>query len=244
MVLIEINKYGINYSYLGEIKMRREAKLGAIFIVAVLLAMPVINSNAAEPEKKVPVTVSLINPLGGSTKQVMLSQKDAKSLEQQFEDATSALHVLMDGNSNDDEKAWAVKVVEKLMETLKEMGIVPEGFVLNIPAMFLNPKIAFLVPVVSVGRGFSFIPLYPGEAFIGFMLRPIFVQYFLLGYTASLHFNLVPPRLEYWDMVGTQTMVIWGFAGLYIDFGKIGYGIPRMQFIIGESLYVTGIDWM
>ena len=225
--------------------MKRGAKFGVIVAVAIMMALPVlIPAKAVESgENMVPIKVSISNPVGTSIREVGIAQKDAIRIVNQIQSSEDAFKVLINPDSNESQKTWAMQVVDKIITQLKELGILPESFVFSIPK-FLNPNIAFLVPVISIGSGFSYIPFYPGEAFIGFMFRPIFLQYFLFGYTASINFNLIPPRLEYWDLVGTQTAMILGFTGIYIDFGKIGYGIPNMQFMLGESLFVTGVDWL
>ncbi len=225
--------------------MKRGAKFGVIVAVAIMIALPVlIPAKAVDSgENMVPVKVSVSNPVATSVKEVSIPQKDAVKVVNQMQSSEDAFKIIINPDSNESQKTWAMQIIDKLINQLKELGILPASFVLSIP-QFLSPKFAFLVPVISVGSGFSYIPLYPGEAFIGFMLRPIFLQYFLFGYTASINFHFIPPRLEYWDMVGTQTAMILGFVGIYIDFGKIGYGIPNMQFMLGESLFVTGVDWL
>ena len=222
--------------------MRREVKF-VIFVTTILLAMPFLLQTEANTSDKVVVKVATINPVASKMEEKSISLSDAKLITDHIQSAEDAFKIAMDPNSNESQKSWAIKIIEKLINELKEIGLLPASFIFSLP-QFLSPKFAFLVPVISIGSGFSYIPLYPGEAFIGFMLRPIFLQYFLFGYTASINLHFLPPRLEYWDMVGTQTAMILGFAGVYIDFGKIGYGIPNMQFLLGESFFVTGVDWL
>ena len=226
--------------------MRREAKFVMAIVMAATLLLPALmpaEGISPADNKEVKIKVASISPMGGKVQEKSIKLSDAKKLVNEIQAAQEAFKIVMDPNSNETEKTWAQEIVERLLKELAKLGLIPAGFVFNLP-QFFSPKFAFLFPVISVGSGFSYIPLYPGEAFIGFMLRPIFLQYFLFGYTASVNFHLIPPRLEYWDMVGTQTAMILGFVGIYIDFGKIGYGIPNMQFLLGESLFVTGIDWL
>lgn len=131
----------------------------------------------------------------------------------------------------------------EVLEEMKKIGLIPDNIDANCLGLLPHLGVAILNPIISIGLGCSYIPLYPGEAFIGFMLRPIFVQYFFVGYTGCINFHLIPPRLEYWDWVGTQTFMILGFAGIYIDFASIGFGFPPVQIIMGESLFTAGIDW-
>jgi len=133
------------------------------------------------------------------------------------------------------------------VDMMVKLDLVPAEYTAYVASMLLWPfspshGVDVLTPIISVGQGFSWIPLYPGEAFLGIMLRPIFVMYPIMGYTASLSVNLVPPRIEYWDLVGPQLFMAWGFAGIYIDFGKIGLGVPNTNFMLGYSIATAGIS--
>ncbi len=221
--------------------MRWGKKALVLAVMVALLATPFISAGANKGE--LPVEVMTISPNGNAKKTVEILEEDANRIATKYEKAQEAVKIIK-SSSNESEKNRAIRAIEDFLNDLVELGILPAAFVANFIPNFLNPKFDLMPPLISFGSGFSFIPLYPGEAFLGFMFRPIIVQYFLLGYTASLSFHLLPPRIEYWDMVGTQTLVICGFVGAYIDFGKIGYGIPNAQFIIGASLLTIGIDWL
>ncbi len=224
--------------------MRWGTKIGIMLLAVALVSTPFL-ANAGYEGKKIEVSTTVLTPVGKEVKIIELSEKDVKLLEKKAMEVEDAIKILTDPNADDDEKSLAMEIIEAFINKLIELGLIPAGFpVAKILANFLSPKMDFLLPIISFGRGFSWIPLYPGEAFIGFMFRPIIMQYFLLGYTASLNVRLLPPRIEYWDMVGTHTLIVWGFVGIYIDFGKIGYGIPRLQFLMGEALLAGGVDWL
>jgi hypothetical protein len=224
--------------------MRWGTKIGIVLLAVALVSTPFL-ANAGYEGKKIEVSATVLTPVGKEVKIIELSEKDVKLLEKKAMEVEDAIKVLTDPDADDDEKSLAMEIIEAFINKLIELGLIPAGFpVAKILANFLSPKMDFLLPIISFGRGFSWIPLYPGEAFIGFMFRPIIMQYFLLGYTASLNVHLLPPRIEYWDMVGTHTLIVWGFVGIYIDFGKIGYGIPRLQFLMGEALLAGGVDWL
>ncbi|RLF48033.1 MAG: hypothetical protein DRN29_00955 [Thermoplasmata archaeon] len=224
--------------------MRWGTKIGIMLLAVALVSTPFLASAGYEG-KKIEVSTTVLTPVGKEVKIIELSEKDVKLLEKKAIEVEDAIKILTDPNADDDEKSLAMEIIEAFINKLIELGLIPAGFpVAKILANFLSPKMDFLLPIISFGRGFSWIPLYPGEAFIGFMFRPIIMQYFLLGYTASLNVRLLPPRIEYWDMVGTHTLIVWGFVGIYIDFGKIGYGIPRLQFLMGEALLAGGVDWL
>ncbi|MEM2935367.1 MAG: hypothetical protein QXF32_03285 [Candidatus Thermoplasmatota archaeon] len=221
--------------------MRWGKKTLALAVMVALVATPFIS--AGSNKKEMPVGVTIISPTGSAKKTVQILETDAQRIASKYEKAQEAVKIIK-SSSNEDEKNKAIQIIEDFLNELVKLGILPANFVASFIPNFLNPKFDLMPPLISFGSGFSYIPLYPGEAFLGFMFRPIIIQYFLLGYTASLSFHLLPPRIEYWDMVGTQTMIICGFVGAYIDFGKIGYGIPNAQFIMGASLLTIGIDWL
>lgn len=91
--------------------------------------------------------------------------------------------------------------------------------------------------IVSVGVGYTFIPFYDYEGFIGVMLRPIWLLYppaFLGGggYTGNLNINVIPPRIEYGDKLGGHIVRTTGFSGLYINIGDLGYNSILGGFVL------------
>jgi len=81
--------------------------------------------------------------------------------------------------------------------------------------------------VASIGRGFSFIPFYDYETFLGVMMRPMWFIYpplFLggAGYTGNFNLNTLPPRIEFGDRMGPHILRTTMFTGLYINIGELG----------------------
>jgi len=232
--------------------MKRNAiKLGLVLGVATLMIVPALISSPVSSEnsmKVIPVKSSVVGNSGvASTTQKMITVREAKELSQKCNDAAQSFKVLYSDSSSEEERDRAVEVIENAVDMMVELGIIPAEYTAYATSMLLWPfspshGIDVLTPVISVGQGFSWIPLYPGEAFLGIMLRPIFVMYPIMGYTASLSMNLLPPRIEYWDLVGPQLFMAWGFAGIYIDFGKIGLGVPNTNFMLGYSIATAGIS--
>ena len=115
-----------------------------------------------------------------------------------------------------------------------------EGIILSI----LNPFKWFMRSgIISIGRGFAWIPFYDYEQFLGVMLRPIFVTH-MLGFSSMFHLNLIPPRIEYADRLGLYRYWTLGFVGLFLNIGDIG----RENFVgpvllIGKGYNVLGMDW-
>lgn len=81
--------------------------------------------------------------------------------------------------------------------------------------------------ILSIGRGFCFIPFYDYETFMGVMLRPMWFIYPPLflgggGYTGNFNANLLPPRLEFGDRLGPHIVRTTMFTGVYINVGELG----------------------
>lgn len=224
-------------------------RLGLVLGIAALLIAPAISLPASSnsEQKVVPITCSVVKQKGGAAVaiQATITVREAKELSREINEAAQSFKVLYSDSSSDEEKDKARETIEGAVQMMVDLGIVPADYASNlVTALLWGPSHGFdiFTPVISVGQGCSWIPLYPGEAFLGIMLRPIFVLYPVVGYTGSLSVNLVPPRIEYWDLVGPQVFMAWGFAGIYINFGKIGLGVPNTNFMLGYSIATAGIS--
>ena len=224
-------------------------RLGLVLGIAALLVVPAISlpASSSSEQKVIPVTCSVVKQTGGAAVDVQASitVREAKELSQKINEAAQSFKVLYSDSSSDEEKSRAREIIENAVQMMVDLGILPAEYATPLVNKLLwGPSHGFDVftPIISVGQGCSWIPLYPGEAFLGIMLRPIFVLYPLIGYTGSLSANLIPPRIEYWDLVGPQVFMAWGFAGIYINFGKIGLGVPNTNFMLGYSIATAGIS--
>jgi|GEM_PF-1088451 len=164
-----------------------------------------------------------------------------------FQDTSPVINGFMDNNqaSTQEMQQMLLNTTEKrvndLTAVLTRTGILPPAVTgLSMMSLGLLPGTGmdFLTPILSMGVGYGYIPNYNGEAFFGFMLRPLFLSY-LLGYTGSLNFVLLPPRVSFWDKFGPHFMSIMGFAGLYLKLGELGTGIFPIQIIMGECLFLV-----
>jgi hypothetical protein len=210
-----------------------------------LVATPFL-AQADYQGKRVSVDTTVLTFRGPVKRTIELSEQDVADLVDYVKDENiqSALEVAGNPEAGEDEKTWAEEVIEAFLEKLQNLNLLPDTFpIASFIGKLFSPKVSFLLPVLSFGHGSSWIPLYPGEAFLGFMLRPIFMNYVgPFGYSGSLNVKLIPPRIEYWDMVGTHVLCVLGFVGVYIDLGQIGFGIPNFQFLAGEALLAGGWD--
>jgi len=217
----------------------------AVFIALIIIAlslMPSFTNGVTEKEQMQRVTCYVIENGKQIKNENDISVREAEKILEKVGEVAD-LFKSMKGNEKADFTEEAESMLNDLFTALHDAGIIPEGITPSSIGLLPDAGIAFLHPIISFGAGCSYIPLYPGEAFLGVMLRPIFLQYFFMGYTGCFNVKLAPPRIEYWDWVGTQTVMIFGFVGLYIDFGSIGIGIPPAQVLLGESLFTAGIDW-
>ena len=93
---------------------------------------------------------------------------------------------------------------------------------------FFNPLGGFLRPrpIFSVGIGFTWIPFYGYESFMGSMFRPILSRY-ILGFT------YIGGILDKHFMIGSYTTIKLCFSGLFINFGDIG-----RERVIGPTMFI------
>ncbi|MEA2053909.1 MAG: hypothetical protein U9O96_02150 [Candidatus Thermoplasmatota archaeon] len=223
---------------------------GKTVVVALLFFtlafVPLVITGNAEKEQVQTVTCYLIGNGDRVKKQNELSIQETENLLEKIGTAVEVFKPLKERDGaylTDTEREEAKYVLDELFAALRDAGLIEAGVTPYTVGLFPDAGIALLHPILSCGVGCSYIPLYPGEAFLGVMLRPIFLQYFFAGYTGCFNVRLAPPRIEYWDWVGTQTIMVFGFVGIYIDFASVGLGIPPVQVLIGESLFTAGIDW-
>jgi len=223
-------------------------RIKAVCIVALLVALgavPLAIPGRAEEAPTRTVTCYVVGHDHMAKSENEISMEKAEELLAHVEQAVQVYHGFNKDAQDltEEETRQAEKILNALFAELREAGLISDGVTPQSLGLIPNFGMAILNPILSFGRGCSYIPLYPGEAFLGVLLRPIFIQYFLLGYTGVFNVVVAPPRIEYWDWVGTQTLMVFGFMGLYIDFASIGVGIPHMQVLLGESLFTAGIDW-
>lgn len=224
----------------------RTIKVRAIAVAVLFASMALLPLAAAENNEQSrgrTVTCAVFHDGQREVAEKELSLLGAGNLLVKARAAVTAWKNVQDRDVSDTDRAGIRAAVTDLLAALKANDLLPEGVTPGMLGLLPDGGIAWMHPIVSCGSGLGWIPLYPGEAFLGVMLRPIFLQYFVLGYTGCLNARLIPPRIEYWDFAGTQTVMVFGFAGLYLDFASLGVGIPPVQVLMGESLFTGGVDW-
>jgi hypothetical protein len=94
-------------------------------------------------------------------------------------------------------------------------------------------------PLLSIGIGFTLVPFYDYETFLGKFLRPVFMRHFI-GFSATCRLNPFLLGFPYWYF-GYQRVRTFLFTGLLINFGDLG--INRYigpQLLLGYGC-ITGI---
>ena len=124
--------------------------------------------------------------------------------------------------------------INDLIETIKSRdenfpNIDTQQLVTNVIEAFLDPLSGFFfrpAPLLSIGIGVTWIPLYGYESFAGLILRPIFTRY-VLG------FSRVGGLIKSHYKIGSFSVFTVSFAGLFINFGDIG-----AENIFGPTMYI------
>lgn len=145
-----------------------------------------------------------------------------------------------DGGLNITKAEW-----QQIFNSMDDFIDTIKSFVINFPDVnadqividainaIIDPLGGIIRPagVISLGTGFSIIPFYGYESFIGTMLRPIFSRY-LFG------FSRLGGLISYHSILGRYKMLILGFKGLFINLGDIGFDrILGPQIYIGKAYY-------
>ena len=100
--------------------------------------------------------------------------------------------------------------------------------VTNMINAFFDPLAGFLrpSPFFSVGYGFTWIPFYGYETFLGVMLRPMFTRH-IFGFSRK------GGIIENHFKIGSYNMFTFRFIGLFVNFGDIG-----SEKILGPQMYI------
>ena len=157
---------------------------------------------------KINITFNIINNTKSpdSTGKSIITYEDWQNISENVNTLISSIKSIIDDFPNIDTEVLVSNVIEAFFRP---------------PGGYLRPK-----PFFSIGIGFTWIPFYGFETFLGLMLRPILTSY-IFGFS---HVG----GLTRTDLtIGQHLMVNICFCGLFINLGDIG-----SEKIIGPSLYV------
>jgi|GEM_PF-1089772 len=115
-----------------------------------------------------------------------------------------------------------------LMKYVKDSDPESQGIFGRILGMLLGTGI-WRQPLLSIGIGWTLIPHYEYETFLGKMIRPIWMRQ-VIGFSATG--RIFRPSFVYWNF-GCHRAMTFLFNGLFINFGDLGRNT-----LIGPQLLV------
>jgi hypothetical protein len=206
-------------------------------IVAVLFLTLAFNPSTAKEtpteEDEIVLNIALADSTGLNEFSITLTQTEITALEENmntFKTTCEELRPFEDKDIDEEEKTTLKEKITNVVDSLNSV-IVAKGFD-PIETNFIFKEMFETElgrsTIASVGRGFTFIPFYDYETFLGVMLRPMWLFYppiFLGGggYTGNFNVNVFPPRIEYGDRLGCHIVRTTVFTGLYVNIGKLGF---------------------
>ena len=214
--------------------MKRE--LIAMLVVGLFITVASTTAISADPVDEGSNVITIIKGVddeGLIEEKMTVEASDAEILSGQFESFKSWIQEtrpFMDLTLTEDEKNEIETRVNEVITTLNSM--LEANDLEPVDINWLCTEMFETEPgrstIVSVGRGYAFIPFYEYESFLGVMLRPMWLLYPPLflgggGYTGNFNINLIPPRIEYGDRLGGHLVRTTIFSGLYINIGDLGY---------------------
>ena len=200
------------------------------------------------------LTLMMMSTDGIETIEGTISEEDYHELEVAISELSDFLSENMDEywqdlNIDEDEQEEIAQELEVTITKIRE--VMPDFPSINIrellKKLFTISNFPYCIfdasMIISMGIGRSLIPNYYYEMFLGVMLRPIFIRY-VFGFTAIMHLNIFPPRLEYCNRLGVHRLTTFGFTGFYMSIRDMGVDLPvGLQLILGRSFIVMGPDF-
>jgi len=117
--------------------------------------------------------------------------------------------------------------IANVIKILKDPEPLDGGPIFNILSLCCQP-------LFSVGIGYTWIPHYEYETFLGRMLRPVLLRH-LIGFSAT--FPIFKFGFVYWYF-GLQKVWTFLFRGLFINFGDLGINkLIGPQILIGYGFF-------
>jgi hypothetical protein len=216
-------------------------RLVPIVLVVLMLGTvlaPCVSSEPEEAEKRTLTIWMQGNDTDDYFNQLEVEKEQVDEIELSF----NSLMVKVEEVVNNDDKGPNGEVITEIewdeikASTYQFITLIKETVGLGFPFWeainLIGTVIGFLVgpfyflrqPIFSVGFGFSVIPFYFYETFLGRLFRPMWITY-LPGFTSTYHINPMPPRIPY-VRVGLHRIRSMLYNGLYIDFSDLGRDRP------------------
>ena len=228
---------------MGASKITEMKKTLISLIIATLFIIIIISPcNLAEEPKNLNQTLTIWMPKVTQDdyfKQIQVSSEDLQVFIDNLNDLFTIINTTRSPASKDgvtitkEEWQQISIVVNDIIDSIKSFddyfpNINIEQLISDMIDAFFTPLGGILKPkpIFSVGIGFSWIPFYDYESFLGILFRPIFTRY-IFG------FSRVGGILEKHFKMGCYNLIELCFSGLFINFGDIG-----REKIIGPTMYI------
>jgi hypothetical protein len=183
--------------------------------------------------------------------QIEISKEKLDELNTRLNDSLEIINATMDENSPDginisvSEWGEIENGVSRMIDLIKTVAgddfpdEAIKTFIGSLIESLRGPISIIRQPLLSIGIGFTLVPFYEYETFLGKFLRPVFMRHFI-GFSATCRLNPFVLGFPYWYF-GYQRVRTFLFTGLLINFGDLG--IDRLigpQLLIGYGCF-TGI---
>ena len=209
-----------------------------IIIAGLFLALAFTPSTAKETPTEgdgLVITIALADSEGLNDIQIPVDSSEIETLEeyiQIFKTTCEETRPFEDKEIDEEEKTTLKEKINDVVDSVNSI-LVSEGHD-PIESSFIFKEMFETEigrsTILSVGRGYTFIPFYDYETFLGVMLRPMWLFYPPIvlgggGYTGNFNVNVFPPRIEFGDRLGCHVVRTTVFTGLYINIGELGVDV-------------------
>jgi hypothetical protein len=244
--------YHIKETGEGGGKRRMKRAIFPLFVVGLFLAVAASSAMGSTPtpqanEKVLNIVMGVDNQkftkniVTADQAQIELFSNQIKEFQTWIGTARPFKDLQLTDEEKNEIKAKVTDILTSLNAILQANGLDPIDMEMVFRDMF-DTEIGRST-IVSVGVGYAFIPFYEYEAFLGVMLRPMWLLYppiFMLGggYTGHLNIKALPPRIEYGDRLGSHIVRTTMFNGLYLNIGELGYDRligPGVMILLGKA---------
>jgi len=227
---------------------------GVFSLEAEKTSVPLDIKTVSVGETEKALTVMMMSADGIETIEGTISEDDCHELEVTITELSDFLNENMGEYWRDFkvDESEQEEIAQALEATITKIGeVMPDLPSINIrellKKLFNISKFPYCLfdasMIISMGIGRSLIPNYFYETFLGVMLRPIFIRY-IFGFTAIMHLNIIPPRLEYCNRLGAHRLTTFGFIGFYMSIRDLGVDMPvGLQLLLGRSFIAMGPDF-
>ena len=207
-----------------------------IVIAGLFLTLAFTSTTAEETpieDDEIVLNIALPDQQGLNDFSITIGRSEITALEEtvdEFQTTCEEIRPFQDKEIDEEEKTTLKDKINNVVDSLNTI-ITSKGFD-PIASSFIFKEMFETEmgrsTIASVGRGWTFIPFYDYETFIGVMMRPMWLFYPPLifgggGYSGNFNVNVFPPRIEYGDRLGCHILRTTTFTGLYLNIGELGF---------------------